>query len=321
MNENENVGFDDFENALFGGDYQFDDEDGDFEPEETDDAEDGNVIDDSADDDADSDDEDEAEESEEEEEESDEEESEEDSADEAEEEEEKSGDTDAGQTFTLKVNKEERQVTLEEMTALAQKGADYDRVKEQYTKGQQTIQDLQTQLNSFSTRKGALDVLEIVAEKTGTKLEEMAEMLYVSVRKSAGASEEVAREELKSAKLERELNGMKAQQTKTQQQKDDAEARAQREIDAFRKEYPDVQLTEELVSKLNGDLQKGISLAAAYRNLEKAQDAAKIQELQQQLAAKKQNDKNKKRSPGSQKDSGGRRTRSDYEDFERALFG
>jgi hypothetical protein len=207
------------------------------------------------------------------------------------------------------------------MTALAQKGADYDRVKEQYTKGQQTIQDLQTQLNSFSTRKGALDVLEIVAEKTGTKLEEMAEMLYVSVRKSAGASEEVAREELKSAKLERELNGMKAQQTKTQQQKDDAEARAQREIDAFRKEYPDVQLTEELVSKLNGDLQKGVSLAAAYRNLEKAQDAAKIQELQQQLAAKKQNDKNKKRSPGSQKDSGGRRTRSDYEEFERALFG
>lgn len=321
MNENENVGFDDFENALFGGDYQFDDEDGDFEPDETDDAEDGDVIDESADDDADSDDEDEAEEAEEEEEESDEEESEEESADEAEEEEEKPADTDAGQTFTLKVNKEERQVTLEEMTALAQKGADYDRVKEQYTKGQQTIQDLQTQLNSFSTRKGALDVLEIVAEKTGTTLEEMAEMLYVSVRKSAGASEEVAREELKSAKLERELNGMKAQQTKTQQQKDDAEARAQREIDAFRKEYPDVQLTEELVSKLNGDLQKGMSLSAAYRNLEKAQDAAKIQELQQQLAAKKQNDKNKKRSPGSQKDSGGRRTRSDYEDFERALFG
>lgn len=320
MNENENVGFDDFENALFGGDYQFDDEDGDFEPEETDDTEDGNVIDDSADDDADSDDE-EAEDAEEDEEESDEEESEEEPADDAENEGEKPGDTDAGQTFTLKVNKEERQVTLEEMTALAQKGADYDRVKEQYTKGQQTIQDLQTQLNNFSARKSTLDVLEIVAEKTGTKLEEMAEMLYVSVRKSAGASEEVAREELKSAKLERELNGMKAQQTKTQQQKDDAEARAQREIDAFRKEYPDVQLTEELVSKLNGDLQKGMSLSAAYRNLEKAQDAAKIQELQQQLAAKKQNDKNKKRSPGSQKDSGGRRTRSDYEDFERALFG
>ena len=48
MNENENIGFDDFENALFGGDYQFDGEDGDFETEETDDTEDGNVLDDSA---------------------------------------------------------------------------------------------------------------------------------------------------------------------------------------------------------------------------------------------------------------------------------
>lgn len=313
MNENENVGFDDFENALFGDDYQFDD-DSDSEAVETDDTEEEETEEPEADGEAEDEEDEPADEAEEE--------SEEDDSDEEEAEgEEPTGDTDAGQTFTIKVNKEERQVSLEEMTTLAQKGADYDRVKEQYTKGQQTIQDLQNQLNSFSTRKGALDVLEIVAEKTGTKLEEMAEMLYVSVRKSAGASEEVAREELKSAKLERELNGMKAQQTKTQQQKDDAEARAQREIDAFRKEYPDVQLTEELVSKLNGDLQKGISLAAAYRNLEKAQDAAKIQELQQQLAAKKQNDKNKKRSPGSQKDSGGRRTRSDYEDFERALFG
>ena len=97
MNENENIGFEDFETALFGDDYQFDGEDGDFETEETDDTEDGNVIDDSVDGDADSDDEDEAEEAEEEEEESDEEESEEEPADEAEEEEEKPGDTDAGQ--------------------------------------------------------------------------------------------------------------------------------------------------------------------------------------------------------------------------------
>ena len=333
MNENENVGFDDFEKALFGGDYQFDGDDGDFEADETDDTEDGEVTGDDADDDTDSDgeddadeaegneDEDDADEAEGNEDEPDGEESEEDDAEDAKEGGGKPGDTDAGQTFTLKVNKEERQVTLEEMTALAQKGADYDRVKEQYTKGQQTIQDLQTQLKDFTERKGVLDILEIVAEKSGTNLEEMAEMLYVSVRKSAGASEEVAREELKSEKLQRELNGIKAQQTKVQQQTDDAAARAQREIDAFRKEYPDVQLTEELVSKLNGDLQKGISLSAAYRNLEKAQDAAKIQELEQKLAAKAQNDKNKKHSPGSQKDSGGRRTRSDYEDFERALFG
>lgn len=313
MNENENVGFDDFENALFGDDYQFDD-DSDSEEVETDDTEEEETEEPEEGGEAEGEEDEPADEAEEE---SDAEDSEEEEA----EGEEPTGDTDAGQTFTIKVNKEERQVSLEEMTTLAQKGADYDRVKEQNAKSQQTIQDLQAQLEGYTGRKNVLEILDIVAEKTGTKLEDLAEMLYVSVRKGAGASEEVAKEELKSAKLEKELNGIKAQQTKSQQTKDDAQERAQRDLEEFQRNYPDVELTDALVEKLTADIAKGMSLSAAYRKMEKAQDAARIQELERQLAAKAQNDKNKKRSPGSQKDSGGRRTRSDYDEFERALFG
>ena len=60
--------------------------------------------------------------------------------------------------------------------------------------------------------------------------------------------------------------------------------------------------------------------AAEAKKYEKAQDAAKIAELERKLAAKEQNDKNKRRSPGSQQDSGGRRAKSDFEEFEAALF-
>lgn len=318
MDEKENVGLEDFETALFGDDYQFDGEDGDYEETETDDAKDDDVSDDDVEetgsDDEDSDDlADDEEESDE-----------EDPEDEGNDDEGKEGgdgDANAAQTFTLKVNKEERQVTLEEMTALAQKGADYDRVKEQNAKSQQTIKDLQTRLDGFNWHKSVLDTLSIVSEKCGTSLDQLAENLYISFRKSQGASEEIAKEELKSARLEKELNGMKAQQDQAKQKTDDAESRAQREMEEFKQNYPDVPLTEELVDKLLPDIQKGMSLSGAYRKMEKAQDAAKIQELEQQLAAKKQNVANKKRSPGSQKDSGGRRSKSDYEDFERALFG
>ena len=317
MNEsvNETVGFDDFENALFGDDYQFDDDTDDSDYVETDTTEDDEVTEDDAAEESDPDEED-AEDAEEEEE-SDEEESEE----EAEDAEEKPAEAEAEQTFTIKVNKEEKQVTLEEMTTLAQKGADYDRVKEQHAKSQQTIQDLQAKLSQFDGREDILNVLDIVAEKTGTKLEDLAEMLYVSVRRQAGASEDVAKEELKSAKLEKELNGIKAQQNKAQQQKEDAQTRAQRELEDFQKEYPNVNLTDELVNQLAPDLKKGTSLTAAYRKLEKTQAEARIADLERQLAAKKQNDQNKKSSPGSQKDRGGRRTKSDYDDFEKALFG
>jgi hypothetical protein len=313
MNENENVGFEDFEGALFGDDYQFDD-DGEDEAPDTDDTEDGNVLDDSAEDEDSDDDEDAA--SDDDEDDSETEDSEEADADE----EDPAEDTDGGQTFTLKVNKEEKKVTLEEMTALAQKGADYDRVKEQNTKSQQTIQDLQAQLEGFNGRKNVLDMLDIISAKSGKSADELMESIYLSVRKSAGVSEETAREELKSAKLEKELNGYKAKQ-EAKPKENDAQTRANRELEEFRQNFPDVALSEELVQKLVPDVQKGMSLSAAYRKLEKAQADARIRDLEQQLAAKKQNDKNKKRSPGSQKDSGGRRTRSDYEEFERALFG
>ena len=310
MNENENVGFEDFESALFGGDYQIDGE-GEFEETETDDTEDGDVIDDSADDETSEP----AEETEEDDT------KEEDSGDPDEDTEKTDDETqkdDEKQTFTIKVNKEEKTVTLDEMTALAQKGADYDRVKENYTKSQQNVQELQEKLNALTAHQSALDILAIVAEQSGASIDQLAESIYVNLRKGAGISEGEAKGELKSARLEKELNSYKTQKS---QPEDDADSRAKRDMEEFQKEYPDVQLTGELIKSLTADIQNGMSLSAAYRKFERQQSAAKIADLERRLAAKAQNDKNKKQSPGSQKDSGGRRTRSDYEEFERALFG
>lgn len=303
MDEREDLGFEDFESALFDDDYHIDDE------------ADAEVNIDSESDDAQETDAPEATE----------EETEEDSVEteeesEVETEEGDAGATDAEQMFTIKVNKEERQVNLEEMTALAQKGADYDRVKEQAAQLRQANTDLQAKLDGMTPNQGALDILSIVAEKGGVSLEQLAESLYVNFRKSAGASEDVAREELKSAKLEKELNAYKAKQTQQQEQEANTETRVQKELEDFQAEYPDIELTEELVNKLLPDIQKGMRLTAAYRKYEKIQDAAKIAELERKLSAKAQNDKNKRSSPGSQQDSGGRRAKSDYEEFEAALF-
>ena len=310
MPNDEDFGFEDFEDALFDGDYQTDDDtdtddsdvtetdddtpetdSDDEEDADGDDSEDEDDTDDSDDDGADSDGEGDK------------------------------GNTNANDTFTIKVNKEERQVSRDEMITLAQKGADYDRVKEQNTKHQQTIADLQTKLEGFSSQQAALDILATIAQKSNSTLEQLTESLYINFRKSAGASEDVAREELKSARLEKELNGYKAQQAQQQEKETDAETRAQRDLEEFGREYPNVSLTEELVNKLVPDIKNGMTLSAAYRKYEKAQDTARIADLERQLAAKAQNDKNKKRSPGSQRDSGGRSPKSDYDVFEKALFG
>lgn len=225
------------------------------------------------------------------------------------------GDTNADQTFTIKVNKEERTVGIDEMKALAQKGADYDRIKEQNAQKQQTIDTLQAKLDGISSQQGALDILGIVAEKSGSTLEQLAESLYVNFRKTAGASEETAREELKSAKLEKELNAFKAQKTQQQEQESGGEARAKQDLADFQREYPDVPITEELVDKLMPDIQNGMSLSAAYRKYEKARDAERIADLERKLAAEKKNAENKKKSPGSQIDSGSRQKADIFDEF------
>lgn len=227
----------------------------------------------------------------------------------------------AEQTFTLKVNKEERTVSLEEMTAYAQKGLDYDRVKSQNEQLRQSNTDLQTKLDGMTAQQGALDVLGMIAEKSSTTLDQLVESLYVNFRKNSGASEDAAREELKSARLEKELSGLKAKESRQQDEKTDAESRFQRDVEEFNREYPGVSLTEELVNKLVPDIQNGMSLSAAYRKLEKAQDAQKIADLERQLSAKVQNEKNRKSSPGSQKDSGGSGKHSDIDVFRSVLFG
>ena len=216
---------------------------------------------------------------------------------------------DAEQTFTIKVNKEERTVGLAEMTALAQKGADYDRVKE---RAQQTIQELKTQLDG---QKDVMEIMTTLAEKTGTPLNELAEMLYVSYRKGEGRTETEAKLELQNARLQKGLDAVNAEKDKQKEAEESSQSRAQREVDEFRRSYPEVEFTDELVSKLTPDVQAGMTLLSAYQKYEAAQKEARIAELERQLAAEKKNRENRSRSPGSQKDSGGQRGKSDFDDF------
>ena len=151
-------------------------------------------------------------------------------------------------------------------------------------------------------------------------LDQMAEAIFVNFRMNAGDSEETAQEKLKINKLQRELNGYKAKQEKQQKKEDDADTRLKRDLTDFRRDYPDVELTKELVDKLAPEIQKGTSLSAAYRKYEKAQDAERIAALERQVAAKAQNKKTRAKAVGSKKDSGAGSSPDLADIFERELF-
>ena len=223
--------------------------------------------------------------------------------------EEKPDEGNSEQTFTLKIDGEVREgVSLKEMTELAQKGGAFDRVKGQLDEARQKIQSMEAEFNGKSK---ALKTLEMIAQKANMPLEDTAKQLRKNFMTSQGKTDEEADALIRAEDAEDALKAASAQKTAEQANKE----RADREIAEFREHFPGVELTRELCEKLMGDVSSGMSLTNAYLKMENARQAAEIAEMQRKLAAEKQNAKNKKSSPGSQKDSGGRHAKSDYDDF------
>ena len=214
-------------------------------------------------------------------------------------------------SFTIRVNKEDRSVSRDEMFSLAQKGADYDRVKGQVAERDKTISELTAQIEGS---KETLDMLSLISESAGKPIPELLEHLHLSLRMKNGETEAEAKANIRAIKAERQVNAAKAAQQK-QADKPDPKARVAREVEDFHNRFPGVELTESLCKELTEDVRKGLSIADAYQKRENARKDARIAELEKQVAADKQNKKNKAKAVGSQKDSGGRRVKTEFDDF------
>ena len=221
------------------------------------------------------------------------------------------------QKFVVKVNKETREVSYQDAPAWIQKGMDYDRVKGQLETEQQEKATLQAEVDKY---KPQMEILQLAAEAAGTTVEAMLEGVQIGMFKSKGMTESEARAELRNIRLEKQIKDLALQKQQPTQEPekeakpDEGSERAQRELAEFKNEFPDVQLTKELVDKLVPDVQKGMSLTSAYLKLENQRLKDEAKQRQQQDAAKKQNTKNRAKTPGSMNDSGGQRTKDAFDD-------
>ena len=216
------------------------------------------------------------------------------------------------ETFTLKVNKEERTVSRDEVISLAQKGADYDRVKEQLAESKNTITSLQERIGKYDE---AISVLEMISATSGQSVSQLAENLHLSMLMKGGKSEAEARAELRALKAEAQLKAAQAKDAEKKTAQEDSQARANREVAEFHKKFPGVELTEALCNELMTDVRGGMSITEAYMKRELAKKEAEMAEIKRQQAAEAQNKKNRATAIGSQKDSGGRRQKTDFDDF------
>lgn len=214
--------------------------------------------------------------------------------------------------FILKVNKEERTVSREEVIALAQKGADYDRVKDQLAESKNTIQQMTEQYGKYQS---AIDALEMLASASGASIEQVVETMHLGALMKDGKTEAEAKAELRALKAEAQLKSAKDKESAQKSATEESKARADKEVAEFRKKYPSVDLSEDLCKELMPDVHAGMSLVEAYQKRELAKKDSELEEMNRRLEAERQNKKNRSTAVGSQRDSGGRREKSDFDDF------
>lgn len=202
--------------------------------------------------------------------------------------------------FDLKFNKEIRKVNRQEVTELAQKGLNHDRILEQRDHLQQENAEL---LKFKQDNEAIIGLLDAAAQKSGTDrntfLQSVRENAYVSQGLSRDAAHERVLREDAEQRLSR-TEQLEAAKNKGQQEQ---ELARQQDIERFLKVYKDVD-PGQIPKEVWDDVRGGETLVSAYGRYENRQLAESNRKLQESLNALKQNEKNKQKSIGSAKTEG-----------------
>lgn len=219
-----------------------------------------------------------------------------------EEQEEKPAEADQPELFTLKNRDETRQVTREELVSMAQKGWDYDTVRQE-----------RDQLRQYREEADpALLMVRGYAERSGMTVEQYLDLCRRQELLSQGVNEQTADAQIR---LEKQQAILEAQTRAAQEarQRQEAEAQKAQEAQAARRKdmedfmaaHPGVKGAD-IPNEVWAQVAAGKSMTTAYTEYENKQ-------LKAELAAERQNKANAQRSPGSLTNPQGEDTRSELD--------
>ena len=197
--------------------------------------------------------------------------------------------------FDLKYNKETKQYTRQQVTELAQKGLNYDRVTEQRDRLQQENADL----TKFRDENSAiLDTLRAAAEASGKSVQEYLASIRTNLLVAQGISPETARERILREDAEQRLHSQQKAEEAKANSKRDAEQRQRDDIARFQKKYKDVDpksIPQEVWEAVRG----GELLTDAYGDYQRRDLERQLREANEKLAIRAKNESNRQKSLGS----------------------
>lgn len=204
----------------------------------------------------------------------------------------------ADQPFVLKHLGESREYSRDEVTTLAQKGLDYDRIRtrlDQMTAERDANSAAESEAQSFLKEMADATGITVAELMDRTRAQALAEKDKIDFTVALGRIQN----QNEARRLQKEKNQMERSRT----QQNEESTKRQTAIEDFARAYPDVKATDIPRTVWEEFSQTG-NLVTAYRAEENRQLKEQIESLTKKLAAKETNEKNKGRSTGSQKTAG-----------------
>lgn len=193
--------------------------------------------------------------------------------------------------FDLKYNKETKPYTRQQVTELAQKGLNYDRVTEQRDR----LQQENAELSKYRDENAPVfEALKAAAEAAGKDIPDLLNVIRANMLVSQGLSPEVAHERILREDAERKLQATTAEKVR----KSETEARQREDIRRFQEKFKDVDpktIPQEVWSVVG----KGELLVDAYGDYQRRELERQLKEANEKLAARAKNESNKQKSLGS----------------------
>ena len=198
-------------------------------------------------------------------------------------------------TWVLRHMDEQRVVTEAEMTTLAQKGMDYDRIRSKYDES-----------------KPAMEMLKGFAAKAGMSVPDYIAHLRTEAKLAGGMSEAEAKRSVELEDREAAVSAREAEQQAAREEAQreaagrDAEAsRRKADIEEFTREYPDAAKDPKSIPReVWNAVAAGSRLTVAYAKYAAAQARAEAESARSAKAAMEQNGRNAERSTGSMQSAG-----------------
>ena len=202
---------------------------------------------------------------------------------------------DAPKVWTLRHMDEVKQVGEADMVILAQKGMDYDRIREKYDES-----------------KPVMELFGAFAKQAGMSVQDYVAHIRLQAKQSQGMSTEEAKRSIDLEDREAAVSAKEAEEAQRQQAaaqalqaQNTADARRRADVAEFQKTFPDAAKDPKSIpAEVWADVRNGSTLVAAYAKYTVAQAKAAQQAAEQRAESTAQNQKNAVRSTGSMKSAG-----------------